>query len=71
MTQEISNKSSDIGQPTLQNPKFYDILRWLHALNSFDLVWVKMDSFWCDNESQKLTTWNTQEGLCWVHFQLV
>jgi len=71
MTWEICNESSDIGQPTLQTPKFLEILRWLHALNSFNLVRIKMNSFRCDNKSQKLATWNTQERFCWVHFQLM
>ena len=55
-TREICDESSDIDQPTLQTPKFIEILRWLQALNSFDLVQIKMDSFRCDNESEKLAT---------------
>ena len=37
---EICDESSDISQSTLQTSKFFEILRWMHALNGFDFVWV-------------------------------
>ena len=40
-------------------------------MNGLDFVWVKMDSFWCNNKSKELATQNPQEGFCRIHLQLM
>ena len=45
LAREIYNEFSDIGQSTLQTPKLFEILRWMHVLNSSNFVWVEMNSF--------------------------
>ena len=47
-----------LGQAALQTPKFFEILRWMRVLDSFDFIRVKMDPVWRDNESQELATRN-------------
>ena len=68
---KISYESSDIGQTSLRSFKFFKIFWRLHLLNNVDFLSVEMGSFGCNNMSKNFTVGHPQEGLGWVHLQLM